>query len=114
MASYNLKITIKAQGDLESIYTNGYKTWGSSLADSYYDRLIQRFDELTQHPLLYQAVDHIRTGYRRSVCGVHSIYYRINGNTIEIMRVLGHQDPKTITQVRGAWSPTIRKVAMRM
>ena len=30
--------------------------------------------------------------YRRSVCGVDSIYYRIVGNTVEIMRILGQQD----------------------
>jgi len=95
---YKLKITVKAQSDLDNIYFNGYRAWGASQADSYYDVLIQRFDELTEHPLLYQAVDNIRTGYRRSVCGAHSIYYRINNNTVEIMRVLGQQNIKALSR----------------
>lgn len=40
----------------------------------------------------YQAVDDIREGYRRSVCGVDSIYYHIVDNKVEIMRILGQQD----------------------
>ena len=98
MVTYKLKITVKAQNDLDNIYYNGYRTWGATQADSYYDSLINRFKELTQQPLLYQKVDYIRIGYRRSVCGVHSIYYRINGNTVEIMRVLGQQDPEKVSQ----------------
>lgn len=41
---------------------------------------------------LYQAVDYFRAGYRRSVYGTDSIYYRINGGIVEIMAILGHQD----------------------
>jgi toxin ParE1/3/4 len=41
---------------------------------------------------LYPAVDDIREGYRRSVCGVDSIYYRIEGETVEIMAIIGRQD----------------------
>jgi len=44
------------------------------------------------NPILYQAVDEIREGYRRSVCGVDSIYYRVDGNTVEIMAIFGQQD----------------------
>ncbi|MBL4583357.1 MAG: type II toxin-antitoxin system RelE/ParE family toxin [Pseudomonadales bacterium] len=53
---------------------------------------MQRFEELAEAPYQYQAVDHIREGYRRSVCGADSIYYRVNINTVEIMRILGKQD----------------------
>ena len=49
---------------------------------------------IAESPYLSQAVDHIREGYRRSVCGKHSIYYRITEQGAENMRVLGPQDPK--------------------
>ncbi|WP_227498660.1 type II toxin-antitoxin system RelE/ParE family toxin [Synechococcus sp. PCC 7336] len=52
----------------------------------------QRFSDLGENPLLYPAVDDIRAGYRRSVCGVHSIYYRIESGGVEIIRILGRQD----------------------
>lgn len=38
------------------------------------------------------AVDEIRTGYRRSVCGVDSIYYRVMDDVVDTMRVLDRQD----------------------
>ena len=77
MASYKLKINVKAQNDLDDLYMDGFYQWGEVQADAYYDKIIERFDELIGQPLLYQKVDHVRVGYRRSVCGVHSIYYRI-------------------------------------
>jgi toxin ParE1/3/4 len=41
---------------------------------------------------LFQAVDHIHKGYRRSVCGVDSIFYRVIDDTVEIIAILGQQD----------------------
>jgi len=55
-------------------------------------QLIERFDKLAEQPLLYPAVDDIREGYRRSVCGTDSIYYRIEGQIVEIMALIGQQD----------------------
>ena len=37
-------------------------------------------------------MDHIRKGYRRSVLRGESIYFRIDGETIEVMAILGQQD----------------------
>ena len=51
-----------------------------------------RFELLAEQPYLYQAVDDIREGYRRSVCGVDSIYYQVDGDTVEIMNIIGRQD----------------------
>jgi len=62
-------------------------------ADTYFDRLFMRFDEIAAHPQLFMRVDDIRKGYRRSVIGAHSIYYRMQDNGVEIMRILGRQDP---------------------
>jgi len=45
---------------------------------------------------LFAAVDYIRVGYRRSPCGVDSIYYRIVNNSVEIMNIIGQQDTNTI------------------
>ena len=48
---------------------------------------------IAERPNSYPAVDEIRKGYRRSVCGVDGIYYRVdNDGTVEIMAILGHQD----------------------
>ena len=70
----------------------GVREFGVPQADLYYAALTLRFDDIADTPYKYPAVDHIREGYRRSVCGVDSIYYRMSGNQVEIMRVLGRQD----------------------
>ena len=77
---------------MRRIYRHGVREYGNALADQYYDALFDRFEELAEQPYLYQEVDEIREGYRRSVCGVDSIYYRVEGDTVEIMAILGQQD----------------------
>ncbi|MCH7944323.1 MAG: type II toxin-antitoxin system RelE/ParE family toxin [Proteobacteria bacterium] len=52
-----------------------------------------RLQAIADKPKLYPAADNIRKGYRRSVFGVHSIYYRIHGEGVEIVRILGREDP---------------------
>jgi len=82
-----------ADADFESIFEYGLDNFGKDAAILYQNKLIRHFEELAECPLHYQAVSHIRKDYRRSVCGVHSIYYRIHGEGIIIIRILGRQDP---------------------
>ncbi len=68
----------KAAGeDIKSLYEWGFDHYGMTAADRYYDGLIARFGQIAENPQLWQGVDHIRAGYRRSVYGAHSIYYLI-------------------------------------
>lgn len=71
---YRLVLTIEAEQDLESIYRDGFERWGEAQADQYYDAILSHFEVLCENPYLFRAVDEIRCGYRRSVCGKHSIY----------------------------------------
>ena len=82
-----------AKQDLISIARWGDEHHGVERSNQYRDDLKAHFMFLAENPLLYPAVDHIRSGYRRSVCGVHSVYYRIDGGIVEIMSVLRAQDP---------------------
>ena len=91
MSKYRL--TQQAEHDLLNIALYGIEQFGIEQSRRYYDKLKQHFDKLAEQPELYPLVGHIRKGYRRSVCGVHSIYYRIDQDSIEIVRVLGRQDP---------------------
>ena len=86
------KLSTEAKMDLARIYWRGQQEFGTAQAEHYYAALIQRFEEIAEAPYKYQTVDHVREGYRRSVCGVDSIYYRLNEEVVEIMRVLGRQD----------------------
>ncbi len=88
------KLSNEAEADLERIWLHGFKEYGLEQADKYYNTLIERFEELAAHPLLYQAVDNIREGYRRSPCGVDAIYYCVEDNIVLIMSIIGRQDTK--------------------
>ena len=93
MGSYRLNSA--AAADLDRMLDYGLDHQGFDKAVVYYDALQQRLDALADAPLLSPAVDHIRKGYRRSVCGAHSIYYRIDSDTVEIMRILNRENPLT-------------------
>lgn len=90
MGSY--KLTWQARDDLKRIWLYGVTKHGEQKADQYHRGLLERLEQIAEQPYLYQAVDYIREGYRRSVYGTESIYYRINGDMVEIMAILGRQD----------------------
>jgi toxin ParE1/3/4 len=91
MASYELSRA--ADEDFENIFDYGIDIFGLDQAIKYQNGMRLRFDELGQQPKLYAAVNHIRKGYRRSVYGSHSIYFRIEPKCVLIVRILGQQDP---------------------
>ena len=88
----NYKLTEDAKNDLRRIYRYGVKEFGEAQADLYFDELFKQFEQIAENPFLYQAVDHIRKGYRRSVCGFDSIFYRVVDGTVEIISILSRQD----------------------
>ena len=88
----NYRLTPDAEDDLWRIYNYGLERWGEAQADRYYYNFIEQFEKIAQQPLLYQAADHIRAGYRRCICGADTIYDRINGDIVEIMNIIGRQD----------------------
>jgi toxin ParE1/3/4 len=90
--SHEYRLTTAAEQDLLLISLYGLQQFGPQQARVYHTRLVNRFEELAKTPDLYQPVEHIRKGYRRSVCGAHSIYYRVHENKIEIVRILGAQE----------------------
>ena len=88
----NYRLSENAKADLTRVYRRGLREYGEAQADKYYQAFFERFEQLAEQPLLDQAVDDILPGYRRSVCGSDSIYYRIDGETVEIMAIIGQQD----------------------
>ena len=92
----NYKLTEGAKDDLLRIYRYDVKEFGEAQADLYYDVLIRHFEKIAENPYIYQAVDHIRKGYRRSVCGVDSIFYRVVDDVIEIISIISRQDFENI------------------
>lgn len=93
MGRYSL--TESAAIDFELIFEFGIDVFGLEQALTYQNNLTRRFEKMADNPELYPAVDDIRKGYRRSVYQSHSIFYRVEGENIIIVRILGQQDTKT-------------------
>ena len=88
----NYRLAPQAEADLYRIWLYGVRQWGIDAADEYQRAIHERFESIAANPLRYPAVDHIRKGYRRSVIRNDSIYYRIGGETVEIMAIIGQQN----------------------
>ncbi|MEL6304443.1 MAG: type II toxin-antitoxin system RelE/ParE family toxin [Bacteroidota bacterium] len=90
MAKYRL--STEAKNDLIRIHHYGVEKFGVTQADKYFESFFMQFDSIAERPFSFEKVDYIKPGYRRCVCGVDSIYFRINKNIVEIMAIVGRQD----------------------
>jgi toxin ParE1/3/4 len=78
----------RASADLNTIYEYGATHHGIEAAMVYVEDIERRFRLLLDHPRSGRADDAIMTGLRSMPSGSHRIYYRIDGNTIRIERIL--------------------------
>lgn len=90
MGSYRL--SNEAEKDLIRIHQHGVREFGEIQADNYYAAFFDRFEQLAEQPYMYPSANEVRAGYRQSVCGVDTIYYRVVDGVVEIMSILGRQD----------------------
>ncbi|MCC1485669.1 type II toxin-antitoxin system RelE/ParE family toxin [Winogradskyella immobilis] len=90
MAKY--KLSNEAKKDLIRIHHYGVQKFGMAQADKYFESFFEYFDIISQRPFSFESVDYIKKDYRRCVCGIDSIYYKVNNNVVEIMAVIGRQD----------------------
>ena len=90
------RLSNAAKDDLIRIYRYGVKKLGMAQADKYFNSFFEYFNIIAQSPYSFESVDFIKKGYKRCVCGSDSIYYKINGNIVEIMTIVGRQDLKNI------------------
>lgn len=90
MSKYKLSKVVKE--DLIRIHHYGVKKLGVKQADKYFDSFFDNFELIAERPHSFESVDYIKPGYRRCVCGVDSIYFRTNGELVEIMAIIGRQN----------------------
>ncbi len=94
MANYRISNTAKQ--DLIRIHHYGVKKFGLEQADKYFESFFKYFEIISLRPYSFEAVDFIKIGYRRCVCGSDSIYYKINDNVVEIMALIGKQEIESL------------------
>ncbi|MCK4919915.1 MAG: type II toxin-antitoxin system RelE/ParE family toxin [Bacteroidales bacterium] len=94
MAKYRL--SNEAKEDLIRIHHYGVEKFGITQADKYFDTFFEYFDIIAQRPFSFESVDYVKPGYRRCVCGVDSIYFKVNNDVVEIMAIVGRQELNNI------------------
>lgn len=87
MAKY--KLTNEAKNDLIRIHHYGVEKLGMAQADKHFKSFFEYFDIIAERPFSFESVDYLKKGYRRRICGVDSIYYRVIKNIVEIMVLVG-------------------------
>ncbi len=90
----NYVLSKEADEDLIRIHEFGVYKFGEAQADNYFFAFFEQFEVIAKNPYLYPSIDFLGKGIRRCVCGVDSIYYKINGKTVEIITIIGRQDLK--------------------
>ena len=90
MAKY--KLSNLAKEDLIRIHHYGIHKFGQQQADKYFHTFFEYFEMIADRPFAFESVSHIKPGYRRCVCGVDSIFFRIEKGMVEIMAIVGRQD----------------------
>lgn len=88
----NYKLSNVAKQDLIRIHHYGVQKFGIAQADKYFYSFFDYFEIIAKRPFSFEAVDYIKKGYRRCVCGSDSIYFRIKDEVVEIMTIVGKQD----------------------
>lgn len=81
-------ISKKAISDLEEIWLYTVEKWSAEQADRYYNLIFDEVNYICRHINAGRSMDHVRKGYRASKVKFHLIFYRIQNNTIEIIRIL--------------------------
>lgn len=92
----NYRLSNAAKDDLIRIHHYGVRKFGVAQGDKFFHAFFDYFNIIAQQPFSFESIDYIKSGYRRCVCGVDSIYYRIENETVEIMAIIGRQDLNNI------------------
>jgi toxin ParE1/3/4 len=82
-----------ARADFAKIWNDGAMTWGSDQADRYADGLFAVFDLLAEFPELAREREEFLPPVRIHPSGSHLVIYRLEGQGVEIIRILhAHQN----------------------
>jgi toxin ParE1/3/4 len=82
------KITNAAVIDLENIWVFTKKTWTELQADRYYQLIVDEIQFIVKNPFLGTQYEQIRAGYRASKVKSHLIFYKLQHDQVEIIRIL--------------------------
>ncbi|MCY7309496.1 MAG: type II toxin-antitoxin system RelE/ParE family toxin [Chitinophagaceae bacterium] len=88
MKSLPYVISKKAVYDLEEIWLYTAEKWSVDQADRYYNLIFDEINFICKNNNAGKSMEHVRKGYRASKVKSHLLFYRIQNNTFEVIRIL--------------------------
>ena len=88
MKSLPYVISKKAVSDLEEIWRYTVEKWSIDQADRYYNLIFDEIQFICKNVNADKSMEHVRKGYRASKVKSHLIFYRIQNNIVEVIRIL--------------------------
>jgi toxin ParE1/3/4 len=85
-----LDITARAFSDLADVFELGQEIWGREQSEAYFNNVLASLRRLETFPLMAPELPDRRDGVRRLNTGSHMALYRLEGDTVRILRIL-HQ-----------------------
>lgn len=82
-----LELSVAADADLFDILAYGAAVHGEAASDAYYSGLVEAFALLCQHPEAGQVDEDSGLGLRRWRYRQHRIFYRVEEDTLLIVRI---------------------------
>lgn len=90
-----LRISAKAQRDLEEIWTYSVSSWDEGQTVAYVGQVRAALDLLLANPGLARSADDVRPGLRKFTVGSHVLYIRLDRTSLRLVRILhGRMDPR--------------------
>ncbi|MBN8943662.1 MAG: type II toxin-antitoxin system RelE/ParE family toxin [Rhizobiales bacterium] len=81
----------RAALDIEEIFDYTADRWSVDQAELYVLQIKKAVETLATDPLRGRPCDDVRPGHRRYPVGTHTIFYRLIGSSLTIVRVLHQQ-----------------------
>jgi toxin ParE1/3/4 len=81
-------ISKKAIADLEEIWLYTVDIWSIAQADRYYHLIFDEIDFICKNPIAGKPMEHIRKGYRAAKVKFQFIFYKVEKDTVQIIRIL--------------------------
>lgn len=89
MEKRKLRLTPRAQSDLQEIWLYGAEEWSPAQVDIYLEALSQRFDALCAMPTMAREYNEFTPVVRIHPSGPHVIVYAFDTEFLDVVRVLG-------------------------
>ena len=83
-----------ARIDLAEIWLGSAERWGVDQADAYIRAVEDRLQHACDFPQSYPLYEGSRGAFRKATSGSHMVFYQIDGDVIDVVRVLhSRMDP---------------------